>query len=256
MELDIKNPGGGNASPGFKKPKLKLNKKTIVIGGVIVIVAFLVLRKVITPTHQQQSVAMGSYGDEYGSNTVDTNAQLQNAQSIMEQNVNTTLSQFMADIQSQMNTNNSEVMGYVGSSLNELTSGMTTALNNQQQTFNDSLQQQNDKFASFTQSNNEVLNGLTQQLTGIKQNQGSSGGVLQPKPTTTPGVLKTGTFKSTTDAEKFAKDLRTNYGGTNVQVVNEGGQFRVLSNFKDSTRANKVLARAQELGKIKTGYAS
>lgn len=119
-----------------------------------------------------------------------------------------------------------------------------------------------DEMTAMNQSWESRVNGLTSSFTEYQTattNQLSDlSSQIQPVPTApvvpSSSIFKTGTFNNQADAERIASIVSKTYGGKNTQVVNEGGIFRVVSEFTDQDRANKVLGRMTDRDLIGIGY--
>jgi LysM repeat protein len=92
--------GGGNPTPGGHSKKKGMNKLYLYIGGALVIMLYIIFIKRTTP--QQDTAVADPTG--YPQNSVDVAAQLQNNADILQGNMNATLNQFQAQLNSEYGT--------------------------------------------------------------------------------------------------------------------------------------------------------
>lgn len=263
------------------KKKFKLSKKKmLIVGGigVVLLVLLMALRRGATTSQEAGGnytvgtgglPAGGVAGGDYGSNSVDMQAQLQQMKDSLSQEVQSQFGKYASELQQ----NN-----------NDLASGMSGVVGDMASQYKAEMDAQMGKFATMNQANEDALSMLQQQLydqnarfseqLSIFENGYSNsndpykgvtskpsvyaerGEALQESITSQRNValLKTGTFKSKADADKIASILNKDYGGTDTKVFMDGDKWRVTSAMGTSERVDKVANRLKELKLVNTTY--
>lgn len=228
MDVNIKQAGGGDQSPvPAKKPRFKLNKKTLMIIGVAGVVVFVIILKLTQKSSQTDTVVMSPYGEEYGSNQLGISGSTGSGTS-------------------------DDTLSYVSDALN---------------VFTDSLAQQNEKFETMNEANKDMFNYFGEQLQGLLEStKEPTSTVPESKPTNPPlstgttettntGLLMSGTYKTSAQADRVAGILSSTYGAKDAYVTKDAsGLFRVMSSFDSTERANKVATRLQDRNLLSTVY--
>lgn len=259
--LEFLQGGGSSPPPSGGKKKFKMNKKNIIIFGSLAIVAFLVINTLFkrgaTSSEAGGTVVEANPNEGMPTNSVDVAGQLQNFQSRMQEELK---SQF-TNYANEQNVNN-----------NTLVSDMTGIIGNLTSDYNTKLQEQTEKNNAFFSSNQEQVNLLAQSLNDLRAipkvttpTRSVTPKSVTPKSVTPKAAtaakkfvstaFKTGTFGNEAEANKVAQEINKTYGGTGTRVVNEGGKYRVTSNFsQDEGKAGRVLDKLKERKLIGVGY--
>lgn len=195
----------------------------------------------------------------------------------------------------QLALSNEAMLNTMSEVFAKMSSNFDDKLSQQQSHYENQLSQQQSKFSIFAEQNNDFIKQLQQksvddqqryneQINLLQQQQNQQQQLYQqqqntidlwqntpPTPTAPPtmptiqgtvtssqsvATLRTGTFKSATDANALLSKLKTDYGATNAYVSNENGLYRVISNFNDLARANTVGSRIQQLGYVQNYYTN
>lgn len=292
MDVNIKQHGGGGdqSPPPFKKPKFKLNKKSVMIIGVVGVVLLVVVMKLMNRQAAPQTVALSPYGEEYGSNPVQpgmgggAGGDLQSVQdamaAAMEKNnqaiygtiseLSNSMSSAMQALQQQQGSSSSGAEGMVANLASEIGGVLDkqqSALSGLEELFTSSLAQQNAKFEAMDQANLDMYSYFDEQLQGLIGGiKGNTSTIPGTKPTKAPigtgtqtttntGMLMSGTMSSRDKAVSLVDQLKRIYGASDAYVTSDkAGVYRVVSNFESSDRATKVGARLQERNLLSTVY--
>jgi prefoldin subunit 5 len=215
---------GGGRKPS---PKFKLNKKTIIMYGGIVLVVFFVITKVLrrpSPVAETQTIMMD---DKMPNNSVDVQAQMDNFSSIMQGYVDTSINQMYSEISSQLN----QQMTELGNTSKEYDNQLSQLLNEQ-------LNQLKEK-----------QNELNTSVEKIKESSDPNNQVTVPK----YSYFRSQVYDNIKQAQSLMKHISEAYGGKNVQIVRNGSGYEVKANFDDDMRSYKVGERLKERGLV-NGY--
>jgi hypothetical protein len=219
---EFEHVGGGERK---SSPKFKLNKKNIVLYGGVLLVVLFVVTKVLGRKPQSAETQTIMTDDGMPSNSVDTQAQLDNFSSIME--------------------------GYVEQSMNQLYSEVGMSIG---QALNDQKQYNTEMVNSLTQQYNELKNEQEKLNVSLENKQPST----NTPSTSTPssgGSFQSGSFSSMKDAQMLLAKLTKSYGGQGGKIVNQNGKYIVQSNFTDQQRAQKVGEDLKSKGSIGVYHA-
>lgn len=190
---------------------------------------------------------------------------------VSESEVSNRINQVVSELTGKMEDNLQEQGSYFNQKLSEKDALYQEQLKAYQDGFNDRT---NALTSSFQETNAMLQNQLTEVTSSLgqsianeqKNNQQllheiEKAKYIPPAPVTPAepvwkkDTFRTGIFGSVDSANKIAQELKNSYGGKNVHVINEGGQYRVSADFdQDEQKAERVNQRFQERGLIAVGY--
>lgn len=171
---------------------------------------------------------------------------------VSESEVSNRINQVVNDLTNKMQDDLQEQ----GSYFNQILSEKDKLYQEQLKTYEDGFNERTNALTShFNETNSSLQNQLQEVTDAINKPQPVVTAPVVTAPVWKSDTFKTGIFGTVESANKVAKEIKNSYGGKNVQVINEGGSYRVVSTFdQDPEKAERVNARLNERGLIGVGY--